>query len=88
MFRNVEGIDTAAFCPKSPDYRHQPDPVSIKPADGAGRNGTDWIVDVNCWYCGHSAPSASTPRESSSSGSVNLSNGSAPSPTGSSPESR
>lgn len=34
---------------------HRPDPSSITPADGAGRNrGTDWIVDVRCAYCGAS----------------------------------
>jgi hypothetical protein len=32
---------------------HTPDPVSIAPADGAGRNrGTDWIIDVRCSKCG------------------------------------
>ena len=46
---------TEAFCPKSPDFRHHPDPASVKPADGAGRNrGTDWIVDVACKHCGRS----------------------------------
>jgi hypothetical protein len=42
-------------CPDSPDHRHHPDPASVKPADGAGRNrGTDWIVDINCKHCGRS----------------------------------
>jgi hypothetical protein len=54
LFRD-EDCDTAAFCPKSPDFKHKPDPVSVKPADGAGRNrGTDWIVDVSCKCCGRS----------------------------------
>ena len=49
------GLRTEGFCPKSPDYRHHPNPADIKPADGAGRNrGTDWIVDVSCEYCGRS----------------------------------
>ena len=47
--------DTEGFCPRSPDFRHHPDPASVKAADGAGRNrGTDWIVDVNCKHCGRS----------------------------------
>jgi hypothetical protein len=46
---------TAGFCPSSPDFRHHPDPTSIKPADGAGRNrGTDWLIDLNCKSCGRS----------------------------------
>jgi hypothetical protein len=55
MFRDAEDCGTAAFCPKSPDHRHHPDPASVQPADGAGRNrGTDWIVDVSCRFCGRS----------------------------------
>ena len=54
MFRNAD-CDTEGFCPKSPDFRHAPDPADIKPADGAGRNrGTDWIVDIACIHCGRS----------------------------------
>ncbi len=51
MFRDAD-CGTEGFCPKSPDFKHHPDPASVKPADGAGRNrGTDWIVDINCKHC-------------------------------------
>jgi len=44
--------DTEVFCPESPSSCHAPDPTSIRPADGAGRNcGTDWIVEVVCKHC-------------------------------------
>jgi len=44
---------TEKFCSQSPDFKHHPDPASVKPADGAGRErGTDWIIDVNCKHCG------------------------------------
>lgn len=47
--------DTEGFCPNSEDYRHHPDPASIKPADGAGKErGTDWIVEGSCKHCGRS----------------------------------
>ena len=68
-FRDADDCATEAFCPESPDFKHHPDPASIKPADGAGRNrGTDWIVDVNCKHCGRPARPASTPTISSSEG--------------------
>lgn len=54
LFRHGD-CATETFCPESPDFRHRPDPASITPADGAGRNrGTDWIVDVTCKHCGRS----------------------------------
>jgi len=54
LFRH-SAFATNTFCPHSKDYRHHPDPASVKPADGAGQNrGTDWIVDVNCLHCGRS----------------------------------
>jgi hypothetical protein len=54
LFRDTDRA-TEHFCPKSPDYRHHPDPAGVKPADGAGRNrGTDWIVEVTCKHCGRS----------------------------------
>lgn len=51
------GWDEAAAreerCAKSPTGEHVPDPQSIQPADGAGRNrGTDWLIDVTCLHCG------------------------------------
>ena len=47
--------DTEGFCPDSEDYRHHPDPASIKPAKEAENDmETDWIVDVNCKHCGRS----------------------------------
>lgn len=50
-----DAVPSADRCPDSPTGRHQPDPRSIQPADGAGRNrGTDWIVDVRCIHCGRS----------------------------------
>ena len=54
LFRDAEiRCDSEAFCPNSTDFRHHPDPASIQPADGAGKNrGTDWIVDVSCKHCG------------------------------------
>ena len=59
-----EDCDTEAFCPKSPDYKHHPDPASIEAADGAGRNrGTDWLVDVNCKHCGRSGSVAIDPED-------------------------
>jgi hypothetical protein len=34
---------------------HEPDPASVRAADGEGRNrGTDWIGDVTCKKCGMS----------------------------------
>jgi hypothetical protein len=63
QFRDAD-CATEAFCPKSPDFKHHPDPASIKPADGAGRNrGTDWIVDVNCKHCGRSGSVRIDPAE-------------------------
>ncbi len=54
MFRDAD-CDTGTFCPESPDFRHHPDPASVKPADGVGKErGTDWIVDVTCKNCGRS----------------------------------
>ena len=54
MFRDAD-CDTEAFCPRSDDYKHHPDPASVAPADGAGKErGTDWIIDVNCRHCGRS----------------------------------
>jgi hypothetical protein len=45
----------ADYCPNTANHRHTPDPASLTPADGAGRNrGTDWIVDVVCIHCGRS----------------------------------
>lgn len=39
----------------TPKCDHEPDPTTIAPADGTGRNrGTDWIIDVNCRKCGRS----------------------------------
>ncbi len=44
LFRDAD-CATEAFCPHSDEYKHHPDPASIKPADGAGKGrGTDWIV--------------------------------------------
>jgi len=54
LFRDAE-CNTAAFCPRSPDYSHEPDAASVARADDAGGGrGTDWIVDVNCKHCGRS----------------------------------
>ncbi|MGO8750589.1 MAG: hypothetical protein ACLQNE_31965 [Thermoguttaceae bacterium] len=54
LFRDAD-CGTAAFCPKSPDFQHHPNPASISAADSAGKErGTDWIVDVNCKHCGRS----------------------------------
>jgi hypothetical protein len=64
LFRDAEDCATEQFCPESPDFKHSPDPASIKPADGAGRNrGTDWIVDVNCKCCGRSGSTRINPEE-------------------------
>ena len=63
LFRDAD-CDTETFCPQSKDYRHHPDPTSIKPADGAGKeSGTDWIVDVNCKHCGRSGSVRIDPEE-------------------------
>jgi hypothetical protein len=63
LFRDAD-CDTGAFCPRSPDYGHHPDPASVKPADGAGKNrGTDWIVDVICRFCGRSGSVRIDPEE-------------------------
>ena len=63
LFRDAD-CDTGAFCPKSHDFRHDPDPAGIKPADGAGKNrGTDWIVDVACKHCGRSGSVRIDPEE-------------------------
>jgi hypothetical protein len=44
-----------SICKGSKDGKHEPDPASIVPADGAGKDkGTDWIVDVWCKNCGES----------------------------------
>jgi len=52
------------FCPESEDHKHQPDPRSIAPADGAGRNrGTDWIVDVTCLKCGRNGSVSIDPKD-------------------------
>ena len=43
QFRDAD-CGTEAFCPMSPDFRHRPDPGSLKAADDAGkekRNGLD-----------------------------------------------
>ena len=37
LFRDAD-CATEEFCPSSPDFQHHPDPASVKPADGAGRN--------------------------------------------------
>lgn len=45
----VDHVDPTDRC------SHEPDPASIQPADGAGRNrGTDGIIDVRCKKCGMS----------------------------------
>ena len=63
LFRDADR-GTEKFCPKSLDFRHHPDPASVKPAEGAGRNrGTDWIVDVNCRHCGRSGSVRIDPAE-------------------------
>jgi len=63
LFRDAD-CDTEAFCPRSPDFRHEPDPASVKAADGAGKGRcTDWIVDVNCKHCGRSGSVRIDPKE-------------------------
>ena len=63
LFRDAD-CDTEAFCPQSKDFRHHPDPASITPADGAGKeSGTDWIVDVTCKHCGRSGSVRIEPEE-------------------------
>jgi len=63
LFRDAD-CATEAFCPKSSDFKHHPDPTSITPADGAGKNrGTDWIVDVNCRHCGRSGSVRIDPKD-------------------------
>jgi hypothetical protein len=63
LFRGRD-CDTEAFCPDSPDFKHDPDPTTIQTADGVGRNrGTDWIVDVNCQHCGRSGSARIDPEE-------------------------
>ena len=50
-----EASSEADRCAESPTGKHEPDPQSIQPADGAGRNrGTDWLIDTNCLHCGQS----------------------------------
>jgi hypothetical protein len=50
-----EAVPEDQRCAHSPTGGHVPDPRSIQPADGAGRNrGTDWLIDVNCLHCGRS----------------------------------
>ena len=50
-----EAVSEETQCADSPTGRHMPDPKSVRPADGAGRNrGTDWLIDVNCLHCGRS----------------------------------
>lgn len=50
-----EAVSEETQCAESPTGRHVPDPKSIRPADGTGRNrGTDWLIDVNCLHCGGS----------------------------------
>jgi hypothetical protein len=50
-----EAVSEEKQCAESPTGRHVPDPKSIRPADGTGRNrGTDWLIDVNCLHCGGS----------------------------------
>jgi hypothetical protein len=63
LFRDAD-CDTTVFCPQSDDFKHEPDPASVKPADGAGKGrGTDWIIDVNCRYCGRSGSIRFDPAE-------------------------
>jgi hypothetical protein len=63
MFRDAD-CDTEAFCLKSKDFKHHPDPASVQPADGAGKNrGTDWIIDVRCSHCGRSGSVRIDPKE-------------------------
>ena len=63
LFRDAD-CDTEAFCPQSSDFKHDPDPSSIKAADGAGKErGTDWIVDVNCKHCGRSGSVRIDPKD-------------------------
>jgi hypothetical protein len=51
-------------CPVSADGKHEPDPTSITPADGAGRNrGTDWIADVCCRLCRESGAVIIDPKD-------------------------
>ena len=63
LFRNAD-CATEAFCPMSPDFEHHPNPGSLKPADGAGRErGTDWIVDIACKHCGRSGSVRIDPKD-------------------------
>ncbi len=63
LFRDAD-CDTAVFCTRSPDFSHEPDPASVKPADGAGKGrGADWIVDVNCKHCRRSGSIRFDPAE-------------------------
>lgn len=46
-------LGVEGYCPQALSGRHEPDPASVLPADGAGKNrGTDWIVEVRCKHCG------------------------------------
>ena len=63
LFRDAD-CATEAFCPKSKDFKHHPDPAGITPADGAGKErGTDWIVDVNCKHCQRSGSIRIDPKD-------------------------
>ena len=63
LFRDAD-CDTEHFCPWSPNFKHLPDPTSVKAADGAGCNrGTDWIVDVICLHCGRSGSTRINPED-------------------------
>jgi hypothetical protein len=63
LFRDAD-CATESFCPKSPDFEHEPDAGSIKAADGAGKErGTDWIIDANCKHCGRSGSVRIDPKD-------------------------
>jgi hypothetical protein len=51
-------------CPASADGKHEPDPTSIAPADGTGRNrGVDFIIDVRCRRCSESGSMFVDPKD-------------------------
>ncbi len=49
-----EAVSAEERCAESPTGRHVPDPQSIRPADGTGRNrGTDYGMELNTAYPPH-----------------------------------
>jgi len=57
LFRDVD-VDSATFCSKAANFRHEPDPATLAVAEGPR-----WTVDVHCKHCGRSGSAAVDPAD-------------------------